>query len=116
MQIVLILGEQILEKMGKKIKERRENTKYTQEVLAERINLSTDQYRNIENGRSIGSVSTILNICNVLEITPNDLFYEFLDKKDEILDKKLYNEFQELSSENKEIIKTLMLHMNKGVK
>jgi len=106
--------------MGQKIKDARnikkvENDKeYTQEKVSEKVGLSTDQYRNIENGRSIGSVQVLIDICNLLDITPNDLFYEILESKEEILDKKLYSEFQDLTLKEKELVKTLMIHIKKN--
>ena len=53
---------------------------YTQEFVAESVNISTDLLRNIENGRNIGSLPTLLNLCNFLEITPNYLFLDLLNE------------------------------------
>ena len=117
---MLMISDNDLKIVGQKIKDARnikksENDKeYTQEKMSEKVGLSPDQYRNIENGRSLGSVQALINICNLLDITPNDLFYELLDKKDEILDKKLYSEFQDLTLKEKELIRTLMIHIKKN--
>ena len=54
-----------------------------------KIDKSVDILRSIENGRSIGSVETLLNICNVLDITLDYMFYDLLNKKSEILDNKM---------------------------
>lgn len=100
--------------MGRKIKQARKNKKYTQDFVAEKIEVSTDLLRNIENGRNIGSIPTLLNVCNVLEITPNELFYELLVNKEKVLDDKLYKEFQELTLKEKELIQTLIIHIKKN--
>ena len=117
---MLIINDDDLRIVGQKIKDARNSKKegndkkYTQENISEKVGLSPDQYRNIENGRSLGSVQSLLNICNLLDITPNDLFYELLENKEEILDKKLYNEFQDLTLKEKELIRTLMIHIKKN--
>ena len=117
---MLIINKKDLKIIGQKIKDARNSKKiegekeYTQEGVSEKVGLSPDQYRNIENGRSLGSVQALLNICNLLEITPNDLFYELLKKKEEVLDKKLYGEFQDLTLKEKELIRTLMVHIKKN--
>ena len=111
---MLITSKDILKIIGKKIKETRKDKRYTQDYVAEEIDISTDLLRNIENGRNIGSIPTLLNICNILGITPNELFYELLKNKEKVLDDKLYKEFQELSLKDKELIQTLMLHIKKN--
>lgn len=111
---MLIKSENVLKSMGRKIKQARKNKKYTQDFVAEKIEVSTDLLRNIENGRNIGSIPTLLNVCNVLEITPNELFYELLVNKEKVLDDKLYKEFQELTLKEKELIQTLIIHIKKN--
>lgn len=109
--MTVLKKEDILKIIGNKIQEARKNKNYTQEYVAEEIDKSVDILRSIENGRSIGSVETLLNICNVLEITMDDIFYELLDKKDVILDKKLYESFQGLNMKEKELIDMLINHL-----
>lgn len=109
--MTVLKKEDILKIIGNKIQDARKNKNYTQEYVAEEIDKSVDILRSIENGRSIGSVETLLNICNVLEITMDDIFYELLDKKDVILDKKLYESFQGLSMKEKELIDMLINHL-----
>lgn len=59
----------------KKIKRGRIAKGLTQEALAEQIDISIDLLRNIENSRNIGSRSTILNLCNALDIIHIDKNY-----------------------------------------
>lgn len=68
---MLITNKDILNVMGRRLKKARLRKKLTQEYVAEKINISSDLLRNIENGRNIGSVPTLLNLCNFLEITPD---------------------------------------------
>ena len=110
--LTVIKKEDILKVIGSKIKEAREDKGYTQEFVAEKIDKSVDTYRGIENGRSVGSLPTLLNICNLLDITLDEIFYELLDKKEVILDKKLYDEFQKLNMDEKELVEGMLKHMN----
>ena len=110
--MTVIKNEDILKVIGKKIQDARKEKGYTQDYVAEKIDKSIDIYRSIENGRSVGSVATLINICNTLEITMNDIFYELLDKKEIILDSKLYEDFQKLDINNKELINVIINHIN----
>ena len=58
MFFLLIKNDDVLKILGKKIKQTRLSQKYTQEYVAESIDISIDLLRNIENGRNIGSVPT----------------------------------------------------------
>lgn len=111
----VLRNDDILKVIGNKIQNARSNKGYTQEYVAEKIDKSIDIYRSIENGRSVGSVATLLNICNVLEITMDDIFYDLLDKKNTILDNNLYNSFQELDMYNKGLVNIVVKYI-KGKK
>ena len=87
---------------------------YTQDYVAEQINVSTDLLRSIENGRNIGSITTLLNICNFLQVSPNTLFAELLDFKEETLDSSLLNLTNQLSKEGKNILKEIIIHIDKN--
>ena len=109
----VIKNKDILKVIGSKIQNARNDKGYTQEYVAEKIDKSVDILRSIENGRSVGSVETLLNLCNVLDITLDYIFSDLLDKKSEILDNKLYKDFQELNLEQKELVNVIIEHMKK---
>ena len=111
--MAIIKQKDILKAIGSRIQEARKEKGYTQEYVAEKIDKSVDILRSIENGRSVGSVETLINICNVLDITSDYIFADLLDKKSEILDNKLYNDFQKLNIEQKELVNTMIEHMIK---
>ena len=73
----VIENKDILKVIGKKIQEARKDKGYTQEYVAEKIDKSVDTFRGIENGRSVGSLESLLNICNVLEITLDYIFGDY---------------------------------------
>lgn len=87
---------------------------YTQEFIAEAIDVSTDLIRNIENGRNVGSVPTLLNLCNFLEISPNFLFDELLTYKEPTLDTKLVSYISSMSGESKKLLKEIIIHIDKN--
>ena len=107
----VIKKKDILKVIGTKLQQARRDKGYTQEYVAEQIDKSVDILRSIENGRS---VETLLNICNVLEITLDYIFADLLNKKGEILDNKLYKDFQELDLKEKGLINTMVEYMKKN--
>ena len=113
-KLTVLKNDDILKVIGSKIQDARKEKGYTQEFVAEKIDKSIDIYRSIENGRSVGSVATLLNICNILEITLDEVFYDLLDKKEVVLDNKLYKNFQRLDSRDKEIVNVMMNYMKKN--
>lgn len=113
MFILIIKSEDILKTLGKKIKKVRIAKGLTQEALAEKIEISTDLLRNIENARNIGSISTVLNLCNALGITPNFLFADLLNKNRSDYDNTLYKLFNKISPEDKEILKQIIILLDK---
>lgn len=110
--MTVIKNKDILKVIGTKIQKARKDKNYTQEYVAEEIDKSVDTLRGIENGRCVGSVETLINLCNVLDITLDYIFYDLLEQKNGILDRELYKSFENLSLEDKEIVNTLIEKMN----
>ena len=110
---MLIVGKDVLQVLGKNLKKARIEKKFTQDFVAESVNISVDLLRNIENGRNIGSIPTLLNLCNFLEITPNDLFKPLLTTKKPTLDTELIKYFKSISKEDKETLKNIIIHIDK---
>ena len=105
---MLIKNDDVLKVLGKKIKQSRLSKKYTQEYVAESIDIS------IENGRNIGSVPTLLNLCNFLNISPNFLFSELLTFKEDTLDTFLSSTIKSISNDDKELLKQIIIHIDKN--
>lgn len=111
---MLITGDDVLKTIGKKIKQSRLSQKYTQEYVSESIDISIDLLRNIENGRNIGSLPTLLNLCNFLKISPNYLFSDLLTFEEETLDTTLISYIKNMSKDNKELLKQIIIHIDKN--
>ena len=107
-----ITNDNIRKSIAHKIKDARIAHKYTQENVAENIGTSIDLIRNIENARNIGSISTILKLCNFLEITPNDLFYDFIELNENSYDVYLKNQFDKMSKNNKNLLKDIVSYID----
>ena len=110
---MLITTQDVLDVLGENLKAARKKLKYTQEYVAENVDISIDFMRSIENGRNIGSITTILNLCNFLKISPNTLFDTLLDFKEDTLDTKLLDDFDKISMEDKKILRDIIIHLDR---
>ena len=59
--------------IGRNVSEYRLARKLTQEQLAEKAGVSKQFICNIERGRTVPSLKTILSLCDALDVTSNDL-------------------------------------------
>ncbi len=59
--------------MGRRIRLYRHQKKLTQEQLAEQVGVSASFMGHIERGSRIASIETLMKICAVLNVTPNEL-------------------------------------------
>ena len=60
--------------VGNNIKEARKFKGLTQNEVAKRFRMTQQQYSRFENGVFELNYSQIIEICNVLDITPNEVF------------------------------------------
>lgn len=61
------------EALGKRIANLRKKRRLTQEQMAEKTELSTNYISHIENSHSIPSLETLMKLCEVLNVTPDEL-------------------------------------------
>ncbi len=71
--------------LGRRLARIRRERGLTQEKLAERANLANNYISNIENGRSIPSLETVVKLCEALDATPNDLLMETVQDSEEYM-------------------------------
>ena len=64
-----------LKLIGLNIKNCRNRMKLTQAQLAEIVDLSTKHISHIENGSSKMSLDTLIDICNALNVSPNEILW-----------------------------------------
>lgn len=60
--------------IGNNLKEARKNKGLTQAAVAEIFHMTQQQYSRFENGVFELNYQQILALCNLYDITPNDLF------------------------------------------
>ena len=101
-------------KIGKFIAERRRSVNLTQAQLAEKLNITDRAVSKWETGRAMPDTALMLDLCEVLKITVNELLMgektsmENNDKKNEQL---LLEMAQELEKKNKTIWTTMWVIM-----
>ena len=89
--------------IGNNIRIAREHKGYTQEQLAEKLNTSSKFVSMAERGASGLSVSSMINLCKVLDIEPNSLFSGIINYNNDV-DKQIINNLSLLSNEDKDFI------------
>ncbi len=65
-------------KYGNKLKLARESLGLTQEKVAEYLGLGPRYISDIERNKTKGSIDTLIKLCNIYNITPNDLLSEYI--------------------------------------
>lgn len=64
--------------LGKRLRACRKDRGYTSEKLADVMDISPIHVRNIEGGARKPSLDALIQMCNILEISPDDLLYDSL--------------------------------------
>ncbi len=75
---------------GNRIREFRESRKLTQEQMADSLHIVLNQYGRIERGESSCTLSNLIQICNILQITPNDILAELIITKDSSIETEIH--------------------------
>ena len=94
-------------KIGKFIQKRRKEKDYTQSELAEMLSITDRAISKWENGICLPDVANIQELCNVLDISINDLFSgEIVDMKDneKVLEKNLLDAVRQKEESDKRLL------------
>ena len=77
----------------------RQTKGYTQEYVAERLNIDTVNYGRIERGQAKLTIERFVKICDLLEVNPSDLFQrkEMNTQQNDFLLEKIYKEIKEIN-------------------
>lgn len=89
---------------------------FMKEVLAENCNVSAKYISALETGLSSGSIPPIIDICNILDISPNYIFNKSLNIKDldnniSVLDSQTLIYYEKLKLENKKFVYETIRHL-----
>lgn len=100
-------------KIGKNIQTIRKSYGYTQEKLAEEIEVSVRYISDIEQDKSKPSYEVLIKICNVFQISLDQVFSEYLNIKENKSMEYSLAGFDKLSKKDKETIENLIMYFNK---
>ncbi len=64
----------LAKQIGQNLKQARSVKNLTQKEVADRLYMNQQQYNRFENGIFELNYQQILNLCAILEITPNEIF------------------------------------------
>lgn len=90
--------------IGKRIREVRISKGLTQEYLANIANINTSHISNIENNRVKISLSTLVHVCNAMNVTVDYILSNEYNDTGSALDQTILKELQNYSNDKKEKI------------
>ena len=96
--------------IGQNLKNIRNSLGLPQEEVAESLGLAPRYISDIERDKTKGSITTLVKLCNLYKVTPTTILQDYLtttDTKEDTLDG-----FNNLSEDEKNIIKKLIQYMN----
>ena len=99
-------------KIGKNIQTIRKSNGYTQERLAEEIEVSVRYIIDIEQDKSKPSYEVLIKICNVFKICMDQIFCKYIDTKENKSMEYSLAGFDKLSKKDKETIENLIIYFN----
>ncbi len=99
-------------KIGELLKRTRKSLGYTQEEVAEMLDLASRYISDIERDKTKGSIDTLVKLCNIYHITPTYVLQDYLDiTYDYKIDPNIMG-FYNLDSRDKEVVIELIRYMN----
>lgn len=100
-------------KIGKNLQQIRKSNGYTQEKLAEEIEVSARYVSDVEQDRAKPSYEVLIRICNLFEVSLDQIFSEYLKiKENKSLEYSIAG-YEQLNEEDKETIEHLITYFNK---
>ena len=101
-------------KIGKNIQKIRKSNGYTQEKLAEAVEVSVRYISDIEQDKSKPSYEILIKICNIFQISLDQIFSEYINTKENKSMEYSLAGFDKLSKKDKETIENLKIYFNKS--
>lgn len=101
-------------KIGKNIQKIRKSNGYTQEKLAEGIEVSVRYISDIEQDKSKPSYEVLIKICNIFQIGLDQIFCNYINTKENKSMEYSLAGFDKLSKRDKETIENLIIFFNKS--
>lgn len=92
------------ELIGHKLRELRISLEYTQEYVADRVGINTSHISNIENNRVKISLTTLVNVCNILHTTVDYVLSNEYIHNNSAIDNEILKELKSCDNDKKERI------------
>ena len=102
--------------IGKRIKEIRLQKEITQEILAEKADVSIPHLSNIEHGKTKLGLPTIVKIANALSVTVDDLMCDSLTRGADIYQNKFSALLSDCSRDEARVITDMAKAMKKSLR
>lgn len=99
-------------KIGKIIQQIRKSNGYTQEKLAEAIEVSVRYISDIEQDRAKPSYEILIKICNLFKISLDQIFSEYISIRDNKILEYQLSGYDKLSDDDKKTIEYLITYFN----
>ena len=99
-------------KIGKIIQQIRKSNGYTQEKLAEAIEVSVRYISDIEQDRAKPSYEILIKICNLFKISLDQIFSEYISIRDNKTLEYQLSGYDKLSDDDKKTIEYLIMYFN----
>ena len=101
-------------KIGKNIQKIRKSNGYTQEKLAEAVEVSVRYISDIEQDKAKPSYENLIKICNAFQVSLDQIFSEYINTKENKSMEYSLAGFDKLSKKDKETIENLIIYFNKS--
>ncbi len=90
--------------IGQRLKIARKSKKMTQEELAEKLDVSIAFLSRIERGNSQVNLKRLVQICEILEVSPGEILNGVSSKSSHYLDNEFSSLLKDCSSEQQKLI------------
>lgn len=100
-------------RIGTLLKKTRKSLGYTQEEVAECLDLAPRYISDIERDKTKGSIDTLVKLCNLYRITPTYVLQEYLEIADDYKISPNMIGFYQLNEHDKNVVLELIQYMNK---
>mgnify|MGYP001623547783 CR=1 FL=1 len=97
--------------IGHTLKNIRKSLGLTQEKVAEALNLAPRYISDIERDKTKGSLTTLIKLCNLYNVSPSFVLRDYIDAVDFKIDDTIVG-YYNLSEKEKAIVRELIKFMN----
>ena len=91
--------------IGKRIQQRRKQLGYTQEQIANMMNVSIQMVSNLERGNKSIRIENLVNLCKILQVSTD---YILIGKNTDLDNKVLFNKISKLSRKGRQLVELLI--------